>query len=137
MSSVYGEHIKLSIFGQSHSAAIGMSLDCIPAGQPVDEAALAAMKENAVVWVPTISTVGNLRGKGRFEEAAVTRIFESAAENVRAFAAMGGLLGCGSDAGAWAVPHGCGAEERFLGEILGEDAAQILQKGNQAIVEKF
>lgn len=42
MSSVYGEHIKLSIFGQSHSAAIGMSLDGIPAGQPVDEAALAA-----------------------------------------------------------------------------------------------
>ncbi len=42
MSSVYGEHIKLSIFGQSHSAAIGMSLDGIPAGLPVDEAKLQA-----------------------------------------------------------------------------------------------
>ncbi len=42
MSSLYGEQIKLSIFGQSHSQAIGMSLDGIPAGQSVDEAALAA-----------------------------------------------------------------------------------------------
>ena len=42
MSSVYGETISLSIFGQSHSAAIGMSLDGIPAGQPVDEEKLRA-----------------------------------------------------------------------------------------------
>lgn len=36
MSSTYGEKIKLSIFGQSHGAAIGMTLDGIPAGLPVD-----------------------------------------------------------------------------------------------------
>ena len=27
MSSTYGENLKLSIFGQSHGAAIGMTLD--------------------------------------------------------------------------------------------------------------
>ena len=36
MSSTYCEQIKLSIFGQSHGAAIGMTLDGIPAGLPVD-----------------------------------------------------------------------------------------------------
>lgn len=36
MSSTYGEKIKLSIFGQSHGTAIGMTLDGIPAGLPVD-----------------------------------------------------------------------------------------------------
>ncbi|MBR4109954.1 MAG: chorismate synthase [Oscillospiraceae bacterium] len=36
MSSTYGERLKLSIFGQSHGAAIGMTLDGIPAGLPVD-----------------------------------------------------------------------------------------------------
>ena len=36
MSSTYGDNLKLSIFGQSHGAAIGMSLDGIPAGLPVD-----------------------------------------------------------------------------------------------------
>lgn len=36
MSSVYGDVIKLSIYGQSHGPAIGMTLDGIPAGLPVD-----------------------------------------------------------------------------------------------------
>lgn len=36
MSSTYGENIKLSIFGQSHGDAIGMVLDRIPAGLPVN-----------------------------------------------------------------------------------------------------
>ena len=36
MSSTYGEILKLSIFGQSHGPAIGLSLDGIPAGMPVD-----------------------------------------------------------------------------------------------------
>ena len=40
MSSTYGEHLKLSIFGQSHGPAIGMTLDGIPAGLPVDREAL-------------------------------------------------------------------------------------------------
>ncbi len=40
MSSTYGEKLKLSIFGQSHGPAIGMVLDGIPAGLPVDIPAL-------------------------------------------------------------------------------------------------
>ena len=36
MSSTYGESLRLSIFGQSHGPAIGMTLDGIPAGLPVD-----------------------------------------------------------------------------------------------------
>lgn len=36
MSSTYGDMIKLSIFGQSHGSAIGMTLDGVPAGLPVD-----------------------------------------------------------------------------------------------------
>lgn len=36
MSSTYGDILKLSIFGQSHGKAIGMTLDGIPAGLPVD-----------------------------------------------------------------------------------------------------
>ncbi len=42
MSSTYGENLKLSIFGQSHGTAIGMTLDGIPAGFPVDTDALQA-----------------------------------------------------------------------------------------------
>lgn len=42
MSSTYGENLKLSIFGQSHGPAIGMVLDGIPAGLPVDPDQLQA-----------------------------------------------------------------------------------------------
>lgn len=42
MSSTYGENLKLSIFGQSHAPAIGMTLDGIPAGLPVDLEVLQA-----------------------------------------------------------------------------------------------
>lgn len=42
MSSFFGDHLKLSIFGQSHGPAIGMTLDGIPAGKKVDEDALNA-----------------------------------------------------------------------------------------------
>lgn len=118
-------------------AAAEAGVDSVEHGAYLDGDALAAMRENGTVWVPTISTVGNLRGKGRFDETAVRRIFDSAAENIQSFAAMGGLLGCGSDAGAWAVPHACGTEDQLLRQILGEHAPQILQKGNAVIMEKF
>ena len=36
MSSTYGEMIRLTIFGQSHSPAIGMTLEGIPAGFSID-----------------------------------------------------------------------------------------------------
>lgn len=42
MSSTYGENLKLTIFGQSHGAAIGMTLDGIPAGLKVDADELQA-----------------------------------------------------------------------------------------------
>lgn len=118
-------------------AAALAGVDSVEHGAYLDEDALAAMAQQGTVWVPTISTVGNLRGKGRFDETAVTRIFESAAENIQKLTAMGGLLGCGSDAGAWAVPHGCGSEEQLLQDILGEDAPDIWKKGNEKIKVLF
>ena len=36
MSSTYGENIKVTIFGQSHSAAIGVTVEGLPAGTEID-----------------------------------------------------------------------------------------------------
>lgn len=41
MSANFGEHFKLTIFGESHGPAIGMVIDGIPAGFEIDEAAIA------------------------------------------------------------------------------------------------
>ena len=45
MSSSYGENLHLTIFGQSHSPAIGMTLEGIPAGEKLDMEELQAFME--------------------------------------------------------------------------------------------
>ena len=112
-------------------------VDSIEHGAYLDREALQAMAENRTVWVPTLSTIGNLRGKGRFSEKDVIKIFESATENCAAFAAMGGLLAPGTDAGAWSVPHGSKTEEAYLRRILGEKANGILDAGIETIKSRF
>lgn len=43
MSSSWGNNIRISIFGESHGPAIGVVLDGLPAGEPVNMDALAAL----------------------------------------------------------------------------------------------
>ena len=115
--------------------AAAAGADSVEHGAYLDQDALEAMKENGTVWVPTLSTVGNLRGKGRFSEPDVQRILESALENVKVFAAMGGLLAPGTDAGAWSVPHGSLTETEILSGIgIGPEQ---LEPGIRVIREKF
>lgn len=112
-------------------AAAEAGVDSVEHGAYLDADALAAMEEHGTVWVPTISTVGNLRGKGRFDEDAVVRIFESAAENLSRFR---GYVAVGSDAGAWAVGHGCDTEEALLLQWCNRER---LEDGNQRIRARF
>ena len=118
-------------------AAALAGVDSVEHGAYLDRDALLAMQENGTVWVPTLSTVGNLRGKERFSEPDVRAILESALENVNAFAGLGGLLAPGTDAGAWAVPHGSLTEFALLEQALGENTADILAPGIREILRKF
>ena len=118
-------------------AAAAAGVDSVEHGAYQDEESLCAMKENGTVWVPTLSTVGNLRGKGRFSEYAVAAIWDTATENVHKFAQMGGLIAPGSDAGAWAVPHNADTEHQLLSDILGPDTESILSTAINTIRQKF
>ena len=118
-------------------AAAAANVDSIEHGAYLDEDALAAMKEGSTIWVPTLSTIGNLRGKGRFNEYAVCKILESALENVSHFASLGGYLAPGTDAGAWAVPHGSRTELQLMQQALGAETPHILDTGIQQIRRRF
>ena len=113
-------------------AAAAAGVDSIDHGAYLDADALQTMEDNGTVWVPTLSTIGNLRGKGRFNEDAVRRILDSALANVAAYR---GLLAAGTDAGAWAVPHGSTTEEGYFAMAgVGEDR---LAEGFRVIQRKF
>ena len=116
-------------------AAAEAGVDSIEHGAYLDSEALHAMAEAGTVWVPTLSTIGNLRGRGRFDETAVARILEGATENVRWFAALGGLLAPGTDAGAWAVPHGSLTEYALLEAAL--NTSEPLERGIAQIRRVF
>ena len=116
-------------------AAALAGVDSIEHGAYLDTAALQAMQENGAVWVPTLSTIGNLLGKPRFDQTAVRKILDSALANVAAFYEMGGLLAPGTDAGAWAVPHGCETEEGWFSRAGVPEAG--LTAGTDAIIRRF
>ena len=119
------------------TAAAQAGADSIEHGAYLDSEALHAMVENGTVWVPTLSTVANPRGTGRFDDHALTRILENTQENVARFAVMGGLIAPGSDAGAWAVPHACTTEYDLLRQCLCSSTDAILERGIARIREKF
>ena len=118
-------------------AAAVAGVDSIEHGAYPDEDALQAIAACGTVWVPTLSTVGNLRGKGRFSEEAVQEILARAMTAVARCADLGGMLAPGSDAGAWAVPHGCKTEYTLLSQALGEKTNEVLAKGIKRIQERF
>ena len=118
-------------------AAAAAGVDSIEHGAYLDADALAAMKDAGTVWVPTLSTIGNLRGTGRFDETAVSAILDSALQNVSDFVNMGGLIAPGTDAGAWSVPHGCLSEYTLLESVLGDRMEQRIFPGIQTLLSNF
>ena len=134
------EGMVVSVHGNGEKnvlAAARAGVDSVEHGAYLTEEALHAMAEAGTVWVPTLSTIGNLRDTGRFSEADVEKILESALTNVSRFAGMGGLIAPGTDAGAWAVPHGIQTEFSLLRQALGEKTEVLLEQGTAVIQKKF
>ena len=137
---VHEEGMAVSVHGNGGKnvlAAAEAGVDSVEHGAYLTEEALCAMAEAGTVWVPTLSTIGNLRGTGRFSETDVEKILESALQNVYRFANMGGLIAPGTDAGAWAVPHGIKTEFSLLRQALGKNTVALLETGTAMIQKKF
>ena len=118
--------------GETVTAAAQAGIESVEHGAYLNEEALRAMEENGTVWVPTLSTVGNLLGKGRFPDVEVEKILHSALENLQNYK---GLVAPGTDAGAWAVPHGSQTEEPLLARA--GITARRLEQGIERIRKCF
>ena len=56
MSSSYGDNFRISIFGESHASAIGVTIEGLPAGSPVDSGKLQAFLERRAPGRDAFST---------------------------------------------------------------------------------
>lgn len=111
-------------------AAAKAGVDTIEHGAYADLQALEAMSKHQVIWTPTVSPMGNLKGSGRFEDAVTEKITAHHLGMVRIFTELGGRIALGSDAGAWKVPHvqGLRTELGFLKNIVEESHLEETQK---------
>ena len=56
MSSSYGDNFRISIFGESHAAAIGVTIEGLPAGSPIDSGKLQAFLDRRAPGRDAFST---------------------------------------------------------------------------------
>ena len=110
------------------TAALQARVDSIEHGAYLSESVLLRMAQQRTLWVPTLSTIGNLIGSGRYPDAVLKRLLAQQQEAVRFVAAHGGRIGLGSDAGAWHVMHGQAISDElgYLTAALGPHTEPLL-----------
>ena len=122
-------------------AAVEAGVDSLEHGNYMNEESLTMLSESHTVWVPTLVTVRNLLGDGRYADETLRPIIETAEENVRKSFWLGVKVAPGSDAGAYRVLHGQGIQDEMQAfvQILGneEKAYQWLMEGEMEIRKKF
>ena len=120
-------------------AALAAGVDSIEHGAYLSPETRSQLAESHAVWVPTLVTIGNLIGDGRFPDAALRPLLAFQQQAVRDAAAQGARIACGSDARAYRVLHAQGGldEQALLRRTLGPTADQILTQGNTEIQKRF
>lgn len=124
-------------------AAVEAGVDSLEHGNYMNEESLTMLAQSHTVWVPTLVTVRNLMGDGRYGDEVLWPIIETAKENVRKAFQLGIKVAPGSDAGAYRVLHGQGIQDEmdsfveFLEEEKRDDVYRWLADGEAEIKKKF
>ena len=98
---------------RSCEIAAACGVDSLEHGNFQDEQSLKVLAECGTLWVPTVVTVKNLIGCGRYSDRILNRIWDRSKKQLRAARALGVSMALGSDAGAFMVGHGSGIQEEF------------------------
>lgn len=87
------------------NAAMDAGAESVEHGAFFSRETLLRLASTRTLWVPTLSTIGNLIGCGRFPDSVLQPLLQRQRENVAFVAQNGGLIGLGTDAGAYRVMH--------------------------------
>ena len=120
-------------------AALSGGIDSVEHGAYLSDETLCQLAASNAVWVPTLVTIGNLIGCGRFPDKVLTSLLAYQMNAVKKAAAQGARIACGSDAGAYRVLHGQGGldELALLRRAVGAQADAVLAAGNAALQARF
>lgn len=119
--------------------ALDAGVDSIEHGAYMNEEAVAALAESHAVWVPTLVTIGNLIGEGRYPDAVLRPLLKLQMDNVSLCVQKGGKIALGSDNGAYQVLHVQGTLDEYalLSRAMGENCDAILAEGLTFIRQRF
>ena len=122
-------------------AAIEAGADSLEHGNYMDEETIAMLADSNTVWVPTLVTVRNLKGCGRYEDEVLKPVIEQAEKMVHIAYEKKVKTAAGSDAGAYMVPHGKGICQEYeaFRQILGTspEVTKWLENGEKEIRDRF
>lgn len=122
-------------------AAVEAGADSVEHGNYLDEETISMLADSHTVWVPTLVTVRNLLGCGRYEDTVIRLIMENAGKSLKLAFDKGVKTALGSDAGAYQVPHGRGIQDEYQAfkDILGDtqEVKEWLIQGENEIKERF
>ena len=121
------------------SAAVSAGAESVEHGAYLSESVLLQLARSKTVWVPTLSTIGNLIGSGRFPDAVLKPLLIQQQKKAAFAAENGGRIGLGSDAGAYRVCHGQAVcdEYTYLCAALGDRTDALLSASETIVRDTF
>ena len=121
------------------SAALEAGAESIEHGAFLSDQVLRDLAAGEGIWVPTLSTIGNLIGCGRYPREVLEPLLRSQEEKVAFVASQGGSIGLGSDAGAYRVYHGRAVTDElsYLQAALGSEAEKLLAQTEARVKDRF
>ncbi len=104
----YAHDRGMSVMAHANGAqtirnALDAGVDSIEHGAYMDDDCVSQLTQSGAVWTPTISTIANLIGCGRYPDEVLRPLFALQEKNVCACRDQGGVIAAGSDAGAYRV----------------------------------
>ena len=107
----------------------------------INDECLSLMAKKKTIWVPTVTPIVNLIGKGLYPDSVLKRIAVEQLENVKKALEIGCIIAVGSDAGAHNVFHGKGItqEIRYLTPCFKSknQMYEVLSEGERIISQRF
>lgn len=114
------------------SIAIRAGVHTIEHGFLTSDKELYGMAEKGIIWVPTLSPLGNILDTEdeNFKDQLpiIKKVYDIHAENIKKAYEMGVKIALGSDAGAYAVGHGTGIFDEIRHfENIGFDENTVME----------